>query len=128
VKRPSPTSTVATLILCGCLSLAFSALLLAVFGRGEVLELLVGWILACINGVAHAAINRCAVGGQARRFLVWGIVMNALRLAAILATLLAVCFLTELTFAPFAVSLAGGAVVFLTGGALSMAGRDDAGR
>jgi len=110
-------------VISAAVSLVFSGLLLPVFGQAALPELLLGWFCACLNAALHHAINRRAVGSEARGFLVWGIAMNALRIALLLAIFACVLLFTERAFAPFGISLAGGVIVFLPGGILTLVGR-----
>lgn len=119
--------TVVVAVVASLLGMALAFVFTVVFGRAAWRELLLGWLVAVLNGVVHAWINRKAVGSGAHEFLRWGIVMNALRLTAVLVTLLGVCFLTSLRTAPFAVTVVGCTMLFLTANAIALAREGESG-
>jgi hypothetical protein len=99
----------------------FSAAFLPLYGMDALPELLAGFCGAVANGALHALISSRSDGAPARSFLRWGIVMNALRIMAVLGTLAAVCFVSRLRFAPFALSFVAGTAVFLVCNVAAMA-------
>jgi hypothetical protein len=101
--------------------MALAGIFALVFGFEAWRELLLGLVLAVLNGLSHAWINGRAVDSGPRQFLRWGIAMNALRLAAVLTILVAICFMTSMQTAPFAVTLVGCTMVFLTSNAVALA-------
>lgn len=121
VPAPPLRRALTALAIATILSLAAAFGLAALFGLFAWKELLLGCALAAINGFAHAGINHRSVGSEPATFLRWGIVMNALRLAAVLATLLAACFLSRLWLAPFALALVSGTIIYLVCNAVAMA-------
>lgn len=88
-------------------------------------ELSLGWLLAVSSGTLHRHIAMRSVGATAAAFLRWGIVINTLRIAAVLATLLLVSFFTDLRLLPFALSLVAGTLVMLGFNSVSLL-RDNA--
>jgi hypothetical protein len=107
-------------VLAAFLSLAASSALIPLFGYDAWPELLLGCVAAILNGIAHALIASRSVGAGSRVFLRWGILMNALRIAVVLCIITAVCFVSPLRVAPFALSLVAGTIVFLTCNAVVM--------
>ena len=84
-------------------------------GALPVADLAAGWIVAGLNGLAALWLNRRAVGTDGRRFVQWGVIANALRLAALVAILGAYWWRFPERIAAFALTVLTGALVFMAG-------------
>lgn len=114
---PEPRTRASSLILTVLPAIAASLapfLVMAAAWRGEAwTELFLGWCLAVSSGTFHRYIALRSIGTPAGTFLRWGIVINTLRIAAVLGSLLLVSFFTDLRLLPFALSLVAGTLVML---------------
>jgi hypothetical protein len=122
MKAPSRPSPAVLALSLGAVASGLCAVALVVFyGIDAWPELAAGCCAAVANGAIHALISSKSTGTSPRAFLRWGIAMNALRIMAVLGTLAAVCFVSRLRFAPFALSFVAGTVVFLVCNVAAMA-------
>lgn len=100
-------------------ALAISLGMLPLFGSSATPEVLLGWLLSVLSGLAHAWISwRAAVPGHPKPY--WGLVMNILRLGAVLAIMLAVFFRSSLQAPPFGLSLVAGTAILPVVNALAI--------
>lgn len=112
----SARSAAACWTLCMLVTLAASPpLVRAVCGGLSLRDVALGWAVAGVNGLTLFVLNRRAVGKNGQRFLRWGLLGNALRLGALFGTVAFYWWLVPTRFAPFGLTVAAGAIVFVLG-------------